>query len=136
MQKTGEYLSRASECRELARSASPSRREELEHMSATYERLAEMRHLGARSRSSCKRGTQGQLGTAAAAPLETIWWRSTFCRLVGSDWPRVRKTVRLCPVRRRRPFGRSHLPRSRRRDGGRWHTPRRSLSALSSQHRA
>jgi len=56
-------------------------------MAATYEQLAEMRHLGARSRSSCKRGTQGQLGTAAAGPLETIWWRSTFCRLVGCDGP-------------------------------------------------
>jgi len=43
MQKTAEYLSRAAECRDLARSASSSRREELEHMAATYEQLAEMR---------------------------------------------------------------------------------------------
>lgn len=56
-------------------------------MATTCEQLAEMRHLGVRSRSSCKRGTQGQLGTAAARPLETIWWRSTFCRLVGSGGP-------------------------------------------------
>jgi hypothetical protein len=38
-------LSRAAECRDLARSASPSRRKELEHMAATYEQLAEMRKL-------------------------------------------------------------------------------------------
>jgi hypothetical protein len=43
MQKTAEYLSRAAECRDLARSASPSRRKELEHMAATYQQLAEMR---------------------------------------------------------------------------------------------
>jgi hypothetical protein len=43
MQKTAEYLSRAAECRDLARSASPIRREELEHMAVTYEQLAEMR---------------------------------------------------------------------------------------------
>jgi len=43
MQKTAEYLSRAAECRDLAQSASPSRREELEHIAATYEQLAQMR---------------------------------------------------------------------------------------------
>jgi hypothetical protein len=43
MQKTAEYLSRAAECRDLARSASPSRQEQLEYMAATYEQLAEMR---------------------------------------------------------------------------------------------
>jgi hypothetical protein len=32
MQKTTEYLSRAAECRDMARIASPSRREEREHM--------------------------------------------------------------------------------------------------------
>jgi hypothetical protein len=36
-------LSRAAECRDMARIASPSRREELEHIAATYEQLAEMR---------------------------------------------------------------------------------------------
>ena len=43
MQKMAEYLSRAAECRDLARIASPNRREELEHIAATYEQLAEMR---------------------------------------------------------------------------------------------
>ena len=43
MQKTAEYLSRAAECRDMALIASPSRREELEHIAATYEQLAEMR---------------------------------------------------------------------------------------------
>src|SRR5262249_42940735 len=43
MQKTAEYLSRAAECRDMARIASPSRREELEHIAAAYEQLAEMR---------------------------------------------------------------------------------------------
>jgi hypothetical protein len=43
MQKTAEYLRRAAECRDLARSASASRREELEHMAATFEQLAKVR---------------------------------------------------------------------------------------------
>ena len=43
MQKTAEYLSRAPEGRDLARSASPTRREQLEYRAATYEQLAEMR---------------------------------------------------------------------------------------------
>ena len=43
MKKTAEYLSRAADCRDMARIASPSRREELEHIAATYEQLAEMR---------------------------------------------------------------------------------------------
>ena len=38
-----EYLSLAAECRDFARSASPRRREELEHIAAMYEQLAEMR---------------------------------------------------------------------------------------------
>jgi len=43
MEKTAEYLSRAAECRDLAQSASLSRREELERIAAMYEQLAEMR---------------------------------------------------------------------------------------------
>ena len=43
MQKTAEYLWRAAECRDLARSASPSRQEELEHIARTFEQLAKMR---------------------------------------------------------------------------------------------
>jgi len=42
MEKTAEYLSRAAQCRDLAQSASLSRRE-LEHIAAMYEQLAEMR---------------------------------------------------------------------------------------------
>ena len=43
MEKTAEYLSRAAQCRDLAQSASLSRRKELEHIAAMYEQLAEMR---------------------------------------------------------------------------------------------
>jgi len=37
MQKTTEYLSRAAECRDMARIASPSRLEEREHMAAIWQ---------------------------------------------------------------------------------------------------
>jgi hypothetical protein len=46
MQKTAEYLTRAAECRDMARIASPNRREELEHMAATFEQLAKMQSSG------------------------------------------------------------------------------------------
>ena len=43
MQKVAEYLQRATECRETARSASPSHRKELEHMAVMFEHIAQMR---------------------------------------------------------------------------------------------
>ena len=43
MQKVEEYLMHASECREMARTASPKHRQQLENMVATWEQLAEVR---------------------------------------------------------------------------------------------
>ena len=43
MQKVAEYLQRATECRDSARSASQSDRKELEHMAIWFEHLAQMR---------------------------------------------------------------------------------------------
>ena len=69
--KTSEYLSRASECRELARSASPSRREELEHMAATYEQLAEMRKRRLQLNEKVQDGEKDVRSRQASASLAT-----------------------------------------------------------------
>lgn len=43
MKKVEEYLQHAAECRDMARTASPSHREQLEQMADTWEQLAENR---------------------------------------------------------------------------------------------
>ena len=43
MHKVQEYLRHAEECRELALTAPPTHRRQLEHMAVTWEQLAEMR---------------------------------------------------------------------------------------------
>jgi len=43
MHKVHEYLRHAEECRELALTAPPSHRRQLENMAVTWEQLAEMR---------------------------------------------------------------------------------------------
>ena len=45
MKKVEEYLRHAAECREMARTAIPKHREQLENMAMTWERLAEVRKL-------------------------------------------------------------------------------------------
>jgi hypothetical protein len=41
LKKLSEYLAHAAECREMARTASAGRREQLENMADTWEQLAE-----------------------------------------------------------------------------------------------
>ena len=43
MKKIHEYLLHAAECREMARTASPAHRQQLEQMAETWEQLAEAR---------------------------------------------------------------------------------------------
>ena len=43
MKKIHEYLLQAAECREMARTASPAHRQQLEQMAETWEQLAEAR---------------------------------------------------------------------------------------------
>jgi len=43
MKKIEEYLNHADECREMARTASPDRRQKLEEMARTWEQLAASR---------------------------------------------------------------------------------------------
>jgi hypothetical protein len=43
VKKVHEYLEHAAECREMARTASPAHRQQLEQMAETWEQLAEAR---------------------------------------------------------------------------------------------
>lgn len=43
MRKTHEYLQHAAECRDMARTAPPAHRQQLEQMAETWEQLAEAR---------------------------------------------------------------------------------------------
>jgi hypothetical protein len=43
MKKLEEYLRHAAECRDMARTAQPAHREQLENMAATWEQLADVR---------------------------------------------------------------------------------------------
>ena len=43
MRKLNEYMAHAAECREMARTAMPQHRQQLENMAATWEQLAEAR---------------------------------------------------------------------------------------------
>jgi hypothetical protein len=43
MKKVGDYLQHAQECRDMARTASPARRVQLEQMAQTWEQLADAR---------------------------------------------------------------------------------------------
>ena len=43
MRKLNDYLRHAAECREMARTAQPQQREQLNSMASTWERLADVR---------------------------------------------------------------------------------------------
>ena len=43
MKKLQDYLQHAAECRDMARTATPSHRQQLEHMAETWEQLAQAR---------------------------------------------------------------------------------------------
>ena len=51
MKKVEEYLEHAAECREMAQSAPPQHRQQLEEMAKTWEQLAEARHRELNKRS-------------------------------------------------------------------------------------
>ncbi len=60
MRKMHEYLEHAAECREMARTAPPSHRQQLEQMAETWEQLAD-----ARKRQLVKQGrTEEEYETA------------------------------------------------------------------------
>jgi hypothetical protein len=72
MLKLAEYLHRAAECRDLARTtASPSHRAELEKMALTWEKLAEHRLLPGWRWAGHRIGTVGREGSTRRPPLPT-----------------------------------------------------------------
>ena len=67
MRKLSEYREHAAECREMARTAPPTHRQQLEQMAATWEQLAV-----ARQRKLLKGGKAGEMSGDKASDDETV----------------------------------------------------------------
>ena len=67
MRKLSEYREHAAECREMARTAPPTHRQQLEQMAATWEQLA-----AARQRKLLKAGKVGEMSSDKASDDETV----------------------------------------------------------------
>ena len=67
MRKLSEYREHAAECREMARTAPPTHRQQLEQMAATWEQLA-----AARQRKLLKGGKVGEMSGDKASDDETV----------------------------------------------------------------